>query len=391
MRADVVTLARALLAGLDPLTERLVDDILAEDTSYSGPGRLTREDLHRSCRRNLHDVLATLTGDSGPDRLESPRTTGMLRAEQGVPLESVLHAYRLGFRTIWQGMVAEARSSGAGIDGLVDAATEVWSVVDVFSGAVADAYRTTESDLARRDDRRRDALTDALLDGQGAERAIARDAAAALDLPEHGPYVVVLLDGTQDGATAASALTARGLRSAWRTRTDTEIGLVALGSLGPADVAEALDAVPTTRAGVSPVVEGLAELDVGHRLAVTALQALPPGERCVAALDTRLPAALLVTAPDLAGRLLSRALGGVLALDADERDVLLDTLRVWLATGGSAGETATRLYCHRNTVLNRLHRLEALTGRSLERADDLVEWSLALLALDVLPRPAPGR
>jgi DNA-binding PucR family transcriptional regulator len=41
-------------------------------------------------------------------------------------------------------------------------------------------------------------------------------------------------------------------------------------------------------------------------------------------------------------------------------------------------------------VLNRLRRLEGLTDRSLERVDHLVEWSLALLALDVLP-PDPAR
>ncbi|MGI8536390.1 MAG: helix-turn-helix domain-containing protein [Mycobacteriales bacterium] len=68
-----------------------------------------------------------------------------------------------------------------------------------------------------------------------------------------------------------------------------------------------------------------------------------------------------------------------------ERSLLLDTPKAWLDTGGSAGQTAARLYCHRNTVLNRLRRLKALTGRSLDRVDHLVEWSLALLALDVLP------
>ncbi|MCW2680936.1 MAG: regulatory protein, partial [Frankiales bacterium] len=127
-----------------------------------------------------------------------------------------------------------------------------------------------------------------------------------------------------------------------------------------------------------------------------ALRALPPGEPAVAELDSRLAGALLVTAPDLASRLVQRALGGVLVLEPEERRVLLDTLRAWLDTGGSAGQTAGRLYCHRNTVLNRLRRLEGLTGRSLERVDHLVEWSLALLALDVLPAeaarpPAPAR
>lgn len=105
----------------------------------------------------------------------------------------------------------------------------------------------------------------------------------------------------------------------------------------------------------------------------------------MAELDARLPGALLVTAPDLAARLVQRALGGVLDLERDERELLLATLRTWLATGGSAGQTAARLYCHRNTVLNRLRRLEGLTDRSLERVDHLVEWALALLALDVLP------
>ena len=314
-----------------------------------------------------------------------------------MPLESVLHAYRVGFRIIWEALVGEARARGGeGLEPLVDAAGEVWELVDVFSSTVADSYRVTEAEFARRDDRRRDALVDALLEGRGTERAVAADAAAALDLPEHGRYAVVVLGGEDLAPSIGTSLRARGLRCAWRTRTDREIGLVALGAQEPADLVAVLEGLGGLRAGVSPVVEGLAEVDVAHRLAETALRALPPGEPAVTELDTRLPGALLVTAPDLAARLVQRALGGVLALEQDERKVLLDTLRSWLDTGGSAGQTAGRLYCHRNTVLNRLRRLEGLTGRSLERVDHLVEWSLSLLALDMLPAeaappPAPAR
>jgi hypothetical protein len=395
---SVAVLGKALVAHIDELTDTLVDAILREDPSYSGPGRTPREDLERSCHANLLRILQSLTGDTDPDTdpFDAPRATGRRRAEQGMPLESVLHAYRVGFRVIWEGLVAEARRSGGGIEGLVDAATEVWELVDVFSNTVADSYRSTEAEFARRDDRRRDALVDALLEGRGTERAVAADAAAALDLPEHGRYAVVVVAGEEVAPGVAGALRTRGMRCAWRTRTDREIGLVALGPQTPGDLVAVLDGVGGLRAGVSPAVEGLAEVDVAHRLAETALRALPRGESAVAELDSRLAGALLVTAPDLAGRLVHRALGGVLVLETDERKVLLDTLRTWLDTGGSAGQTAARLYCHRNTVLNRLRRLEGLTGRSLERVDHLVEWSLALLALDVLPPeaarpPAPAR
>ena len=383
---SVVVLSLAVLADVEQLTHRLVEVIVAEDPSYSGPGRTPREDLHHSCQDNLLRILQWLTGttDPGTDPFDAPRATGQRRAEQGMPLESVLHAYRLGYRIIWEHLVSQARADG-GVDGLVEAASEVWAIVDEFSSIVANSYRETEAEFARRDDRRRDALVDALLEGRGAERTVAADAATALDLPEHGRFAVVVLAGEDASRPAGSALRGAGLRVAWRNRTDREIGVVSLGRAEPSDVVGALQGVPGVRAGVSPAVDGLAEVDVAHRMAETALRALPTGEPLVAELDARLPGALVVTAPDLSARLVRRALGGVLDLDSDERTVLLDTLRTWLDTGGSAGQTAARLCCHRNTVLNRLRRLEGLTDRSLDRVDHLVEWSLALLALDILP------
>lgn len=382
----VAVFGTSLLERLEELTDTLVEAILAEDPSYSGPDGTPRDALQRSCHDNLQRILQVLTrqAPAGADPFDAPRATGQHRAEQGMPLESVLHAYRVGFRVIWEGLVEQARRSGE-VEPLVDAATEVWELVDVFSSAVADSYRRTEAELARRGDRRRDALLDALLDGRGAERAVASAAAAALDLPEHGRYAVAVVADVEAHRSVGEALRAQGLRTAWRARTDREIAVVSLGAAQASALVSALESLSGVRAGVSPAVSGLAEVDVAHRMAETTLRSLPPGQAAVSALDARLPAALLVTAPDLATRLVARALGPVLALESDERPILLDTLRTWLETGGSAGQTASRLYCHRNTVLNRLRRLEALTGRSVERVDHLVEWSLALLALDVLP------
>jgi DNA-binding PucR family transcriptional regulator len=79
--------------------------------------------------------------------------------------------------------------------------------------------------------------------------------------------------------------------------------------------------------------------------------------------------------------LVDEVLGGLLQLDPGDRAVLLETLAVWLDCEGSAGRAAGRLYCHRNTVFNRLRRLEQLTSRSLSYPRDLAEVILSVEAL----------
>ena len=383
---DLAALSRELLLSLDEITEVLVGAILAEDPSYATHGRPTREDLARSCRDNLQRILEGLGGHATAtpgDPFQAPRDTGHRRAEQGVPLESVLHAYRLGHRVIWEQLVAQARRvGGTTLDVLVDAASEVWALVDTYSAEVARAYRATELEIARHDDRRRDALIDALLEGRGTDRTVAADAALALDLPESGRLCAVVIAGTDYARLAADALSVRGLRSAWRTHADREVGIVALAGTETAEVAALLRRLGVRRAGLSPVITELAQIDVAARLAGQALLAKADG---VAELDEVLPGALLASSPELAGRLVAQALGPVLALPRAEGDVLLDTVTTWLECAGSAGQTAERMYCHRNTVQNRLRRFEKLTGRSLSDASDLMQLRLALVGREVVP------
>jgi sugar diacid utilization regulator len=135
------------------------------------------------------------------------------------------------------------------------------------------------------------------------------------------------------------------------------------------------------RVGVSTAVSGLAAVGDARRLADTALRMCPPTGGTLR-LTEHLPAALVVCAPDLGAALAERALGPLRALEPADEAVLLDTLATWLACDGSAQRAAERLYCHRNTVLNRLRRYEHLTGRSLSRPADVVEISLALVAVD---------
>jgi len=105
--------------------------------------------------------------------------------------------------------------------------------------------------------------------------------------------------------------------------------------------------------------------------------ALPAGSGIVA-LEDHLVATLVGADPVVAGLLGRTVLGLLLEVAPAERRLLLETVEVWVASGGSAAVAAQSLFCHRNTVLNRLRRVRELTGRSVERPRDLVELALAV-------------
>jgi DNA-binding PucR family transcriptional regulator len=113
-------------------------------------------------------------------------------------------------------------------------------------------------------------------------------------------------------------------------------------------------------------------------LADIALGCAPPGGKGVSLYDDHPSGTLIAGSPDLAARLARLVLGPVLDLAADERDELLHTLTVWLDEGGSTSRASERLFCHRNTVRNRLQRIEHLTGRALAEPRSVTELCLAV-------------
>ncbi|WP_406860340.1 helix-turn-helix domain-containing protein [Streptomyces sp. HUAS MG47] len=382
-------LALALLDDLDRLTDTLVDDIHAHSPLYASGRPVARADLRLACRRNVELALKDLGGlrEAG-DRLdEAAAETGRLRAEQSMPLATVLKAYRRGGRVIWQAMADRMRDRSPAEQRMVgDMAGAVWETIDRYSSVMADTYRITALELRHREDSRRGALFEALLDGRGGDPAVAAAAADALGAPVRDRYAVVVV--AQDPAAPADpapALEAEGLWSFWRPRGERLAGLVRLGPAGTRTLAAALRRDLGRTAGISPAFEELALADQGLRHAVRALGTLPPGGAEVAELDERLVHALLGADRELAERLVLRHLDGVLRSGA-ERPVLLETLRVWLDTGCSASRTAERLYCHRNTVLNRIGRVAELTGLPAECGEARLGWALALRALELTAR-----
>ncbi|WP_329124052.1 PucR family transcriptional regulator [Streptomyces sp. NBC_01465] len=359
------------------VASKLAAETLREDRAYAA--LLTHHELSERIHLNLCRALADVTQavQGLPLDLGDAMATGSRRVEQGLPLTSLLRTYRQGGRLLWQTLseVVTERFP-AELPTLLPAAAVVWDVMEQTTDAVAESYRLAEAARAARDQDRRHALLDALLDGSGA--GLASEAAAQLGLPEYGRYAVIELLPTP-GAPSHSPPPA-GPRILWRIRADSETGLVHLADHRIEELRDQLVAYGT-RAGISPVVDSVADLGRARWLAELALRTCRPHERGPVLLDDRLPEALIAAQGDLGARLRTTVFGRVLALPPDECEILLATLEAWLGTGGSAASAGERLYCHRNTVSNRLRRLEHLTGRTLNDPSHLVELSLALAAL----------
>lgn len=388
------------------VAERLADRASAGDPAYAAYaallGRAALRDRIQHVLRQAVEGLVRASRGLPPD-LADARAQGALRAGQGLPLDSLLRMYRLCGRLLWQTLTeAVAAHDRAALPRLLPGAPALWDVIDRMADAAAESYRLAEAVRGERERELRAALLDALLDGTASAGEAAR-AAERLGLPERGRFAVAVLG---PGATAPppAGSTAEGRpapagapRVLWRIGAAGETGLVELGH-HPLESVRELLAPLGANAGVSPVVTVPAELARARLLAGLALRTAPAakGPRTVL-LDERLPAALIAAEPELADRLRRVVLGPVLALAPEDRRMLLTTLGTWLTCQGSTTYAAQRLYCHRNTVSNRLRRLEQLTGRTLSDPAHVVELALAHTAVtqhraaqDPAPAAAPA-
>ncbi|MFD5857033.1 helix-turn-helix domain-containing protein [Streptomyces chartreusis] len=387
--------ARVLIDDLPELTDRLVAVLREQEPAYrtalENDHAATWEEVHRSLRHSVTSLL-----DPRGTREAAHRCTwriGVTRAEQGLPLDALLHAFRIGGSLVWQRLVEEtSRSAPEDIRLLVHVATDVWNFVDEHCSLVADAYRQAERQLAWRRENRVRLLATALLDG-ASRIADLPETAEGLRLPEHGRFVVVaVVGGRSQGPTSVRpAPVPPGTSVYWHSGVEVDYGIVLVGDEGDGeddqDPVAALglcaDGTSEGRIGVGSAVAGLASVGDARRLADLALSICPP-EGGTVRLTEHLPEALVISCPELGATLTEQVLGPLLRLEPADRDVLLDTLAAWFACDGSAQRAGEQLYCHRNTVLNRLRRCEQLTGRSLARPLDVVQISLALTARRLL-------
>ena len=396
VRADVDgqvrAIASALASRVDELAHSVASAIRAEVDFYKVSAVVTNDELLASSADNLQFALKYLETAAGFD-VSPAVATGSKRAVVGVPLPAVMAAYRIASQHLWDAVVQIATTQpDIGRDVLIMATERIWHIQDTYTDAMTSAYRQQTTHQVLEDEAERAALTEALLDGRNLTDYAVWEVAQLLRLPISGPYVVIAANCPTVGRQALPGITAMlrsaDIFSAWRLLPDIQIGIAHVSTESKRDaVVELLERQATTRVGVSPPFNDLTDTAQALRYARVALNTRSSRTGGVTVFEDSLLAVAAVSAPEVTNKVAAIILGQFDDLSNDEKGVLFETFRVWLAQKGSTANTAAQLYCHPNTVRHRLRRIEEHTGRSLAVPDQLAELCLAFEIRQNMPEP----
>jgi hypothetical protein len=367
----VARLVEEMEAELDAMVGRIGDRIRQDVPAFR---RLPAGTLELAVRGNVGRALDALRDVREPTgaELELAADVGRERAEQGLPVEAVLHAYRISVGAVWSRFGEVAREHGADVPSVLAFSETLWRWADAVMDVVAAAHREVELEQAREEQQRRDGFVLAVLTGGGDAQALAAEASTFGVDPERD-YVCFRAraardDGAPDGVLARR--TALALAGSEGLVTSLDRDAVGFAPVAPA-------AVDGVTVGIGPPARPSA-LAGAFTVASRALQtAIAFGQQGVFSLgDLSVRPAILVD-DALGDAFVARyldPLSGLGRLGAD----LEATLRAWFDTGMRTDETARVLHVHPNTLRHRMRRFEEATGADLRRSTDLVElwWAL---------------
>lgn len=352
------TVAEEVARHLDTLVATVVGAIRAEIGAYAD-GAVSEQDLTAAVELNLEAVLAGLVAERGPqpDEVRSLGELGTRRALQGLPVDALLQAYHIGYRELWQALVAEVlqRRPETAAE-LLGAATTVWRWVHELSDAIARAHATTSRSLEAQAIGARQRLAELIEAGDLDDVTTVR-LVRSLGFDPDGRFQVVVVRELVDDletVTIQHALDPLEGRAAVAARASDVVVIT------QATDPDALTAALRTAAPGATLGVGLARaslrgaraslLDAEQTLTVTPLGT-------TGRFEDRWIWATLAAAGDRLAPLLAAG-----AEAAAAHPHLAAAVRAYAASGFSVADAARSLGLHANSVAYRLDRWELVTG-----------------------------
>ncbi|WP_092536093.1 PucR family transcriptional regulator [Amycolatopsis arida] len=408
--SEVAEHVARVAATLGGRAEELTSDLVALYERELGHLVHDTEDmvslLSASVYQNIDTALRIFQHGIDPTRVEAPAAAmeyARRLAQRGTPVIDLIRAYYLGQTAVLDEAMAEAARQVDDTQLLSammrGALTTTFAFIDRVTQQVVSAYQEERDRWLLNRSAVRAARVRALLDGGGTDL----DATSAgLGYRLRGTHVGVIAwypDGSAvgDALTRLEALTGElGARLGGDGRPlfvphDELCAWVWLPLPGPApdrewlrralaEVESADSADGAVRLAVGEPGHDLAGFRRTHRQAqrVHAL-AQAAGERCARVLTFAEVGGIALMASDItAASAWVRDTLGPLATDDEQHERLRETLRVFLAGGGSYTAAASRLTMHKNSVQYRVRKAEELLGRPVAERRLDVELALTL-------------
>ena len=162
----VARIVEGFLGRLDLVVKRGAEAIASSIPSYARSGEPLIEDLREAVRENVATLAQVLkeNRDIRSDELDAIGRVGARRAEAGIPLDDVLHAYRTVSRVCWDVLAEECREyEGDALEAAIELAETVLRYTDEISTGVAEAYARAQRAIVREQEgARREFLSDLL-------------------------------------------------------------------------------------------------------------------------------------------------------------------------------------------------------------------------------------
>ncbi|QTG82599.1 helix-turn-helix domain-containing protein [Arthrobacter crystallopoietes] len=367
--------------SVDVLTDQFIERVLQLDDYRDGV--LPASEIRRTGAASFASLIESLRPGADSDRLVAERQNisldvGVSRARAGIPVESLMTAIRIDFTVIWGELMALADPGDAEL--LVRRAETVWQVVDSYAAQTQATYIAERQRMAQEASSVRQGHVATMFGPVSPAPQMLTRIANELGIDEDAPLVVAA--ATTDDAAALRVVIAAASRRGTEVFTHPlPDGLVAFWAADDrpgSAVREAIEQVRQIRCGLVEQVRGLADLRVAAQAAraLASLvedsdqQALTMRNAWARLARYRLSETGVPVVPDVESAL---AQSGPV-----ERTRLEEAVRSYLTTG-SIAQSADQLFCHRNTLMNRLRRFSDLTGIDVtipqQAARLVVAWS----------------
>ena len=357
-RSVVSDVVADCLADIDRIAHEYLLEVQKID-GYAG-SVVVAQDLEETAVASMELLLRLVGNLPIPDRLAGlSEALGHRRAQQGLPLESLLRAVRMDFRVLWTAMLEKVPAEF--LPDFTKDAVRVWEAVEFHTIRVHAGYLNELATMAQEKETQRAFLLSRLINSDGKDPQLLGQAARALGVKLESSFIVAVAAGHAQKAFRAGVLRA-GVDQFLHERDGA---LILILEDAPARAGRKPEGTRTWLAAldcfVAPPARSLAEVPPMLRIALESLPAVTtdrPGQRTVRDAWGYVAANRL---GEYGTVLADTVLGPLTTIAAHERDRLIETVQAYLRSG-SVSETAGELYCHRNTVLNRLARFGQLTG-----------------------------